>query len=320
MDLGDFCRRAHVVVVVGKGGVGKTTVTATFADVARRAGLDVGLVVLEEANGPQPLFGYSESLTYDDAVLVAPGEGTGKGRIRARMLTSDAALVDYLSAHGLKQLMTRLAKSGALEVVATAVPGLPTVLVLGKIRQLEQAGEYDLILVDAPATGHALSFLSSASGLADAARSGPLHTQAAWVGEMLTDPKRFEVIVVTIPEELPVNEAIETAFALEDRLGVALGPVVVNARYPVLDHLDEDPAEAARLADADPPSVELAGRLRAAGEFRAARQRAQRDEIARLSTRLPLAHLELPYLFGGVNGPNELATLVEAFTRAVEAL
>lgn len=318
MDLGDFCRRAHVVVVVGKGGVGKTAVTATFADVARRIGLDVGVVVLEDANGPQALFGYSGALTYDDVLLV--GSDNGGGRIRGRMLTSDAALVDYLSAHGLKTLMTRLSRSGALEVVATAVPGLPTVLVLGKVRQLEQAGEYDLIVVDAPATGHALSFLSSAGGLTDAARSGPLHAQAAWVGEMLTDAKRFEVIVVTVPEELPVNEAIATAFELEDRLGVALGPVVVNACYPVLAHLGEDPAQAARDAGVPSPSPELTERLHRAATFRAARQLAQRDEISRLAARLPLAHLELPYLFGGVHGPGELATLSEAFAAGIEAL
>ncbi len=320
MDLGDFCRQAHVVVVVGKGGVGKTAIAATFAELARRQGLDVGLVVLEDANGPQELFGYPDPLSYDDAVLVEKGDGAGSGRIRGRMITSDAALLDYLSTHGLKRLTTRLSASGALEVVATAVPGLPTVLVLGKIRQLEQADEYDLIVVDAPATGHALSFLSSAGGLADAARSGPLHTQAAWVAEMLSDPTRFEVIVVTIPEELPVNEAVETAFELEDRLGVALGPVVVNACYPVLDHLDDDPAEAARAAGAATPAPELATRLKKAAVFRAARQRAQGDEIARLARRLPLAHLELPYLFGGLHGPHDLAPLVEAFGKGVATL
>jgi hypothetical protein len=320
MDLGDFCRRSHVVVVVGKGGVGKTTVAATFADVARRAGLDVGLVVLEEANGPQALFGYAGPLSYDDAVLVGPGDGREGGRVRGRLLTSDAALVDYLSSHGLQRLMARLKSSGALEVVATAVPGLPTVLVLGKIRQLEQAGAYDLIVVDAPATGHALSFLSSAGGLADAARSGPLHAQAAWVGEMLSDPMRFEVIVVTIPEELPVNEAVETAFELEDRLGVALGPVVVNACYPVLEHLGEDPEQAAPRAGAAPPSPELTERLKKAAGFRSARQRSQREEIARLAGRLPLGHLELPFVFGWAGGPDELETLVGAFERGVEAL
>jgi hypothetical protein len=320
MDLGDFCRRSHVVVVVGKGGVGKTAVAATFADVARRAGLDVGLVVLEEANGPQALFGYSGDLGYDDALLVDSNEGDDHGRIRGRLLTSDAALVDYLSSHGLKRLMARLKSSGALEVVATAIPGLPTVLVLGKIRQLEQAGAYDLIVVDAPATGHALSFLSSAGGLADAARSGPLHAQATWVGEMLGDPKRFQVIVVTIPEELPVNEAVETAFELEDRLGVALGPVVVNACYPVLERLSDDPAEAAREAGATPVPEEVARRLREAAAFRVARQRAQREEIDRLSDRLPIGHFELPFLFSGLGGPRDLAVLVEAFEQGVEGL
>jgi anion-transporting ArsA/GET3 family ATPase len=320
MDLGDFCRRAHVVIVLGKGGVGKTTVAATFAQLACRQGLDVGLVFLEDSDGPAKLFGFEGSLSYDDAVLAGDGSLRESGRVRGRLITSDAALLDYLSSHGLKQLTARLRSSGALEVVATAVPGLPTVLVLGKIRQLEQAGEYDLIVVDAPATGHALSFLSSAGGLADAARSGPLHAQAAWVAEMLTDPKRAEVIVVTIPEELPVNEAIETAFALEDRLGVALGPVVVNSCWPVLEHLEEDPRGAAASAGVNDVAPQLAERLSDAARFRLTRQRAQRAEIARLAGRLPLDRLELPYLFGGVHGPNELDRLVDAFGREVAAL
>ncbi len=318
MDLGDFCRRAHVVIVVGKGGVGKTVVTATFAEVARRQGLDVGLIVLEESEGPGKLFDSSGSLTYDEVALV--GKDGGAGRIRGRLLTSDLALLDYLSTHGLNRLTQRLRSSGALEVVATAVPGLPSVLVLGKIRQLEQAREYDLIVVDAPATGHALSFLESAGGLADAARSGPLHAQAAWVAEMLTDPARCEVIVVTLPEELPVNEAVETAFALEDRLGVALGPVVINACYPTLYGLDEEPAAAASRAGIPAPEPELAERMQRAAGFRLARQRTQREEIARLSEGLPLAHLELPFLFDGVRGPDQLALLADAFGREVASL
>ena len=107
-------------------------------------------------------------------------------------------------------------------------PGIRDVLVLGKIKQLEQDRVADLIMVDAPATGHAVTFLTSASGLLDAARSGPVRTQAADVVELLSDPTRCRVVLVTLPEEMPVSETVEAAYQLEDRAGVQLGPVVVN--------------------------------------------------------------------------------------------
>ena len=88
-------------------------------------------------------------------------------------------------------------------MVSTAIPGIRDVLVLGKVKQLERDGVADLILVDAPATGHAITFLTSASGHGHAARGGPLRTQAQDVVELLSDPARCRVILVTLPEELP---------------------------------------------------------------------------------------------------------------------
>ena len=85
---------------------------------------------------------------------------------------------------------------------------------------------FDLIVLDAPAAGHAVTFLTSALGLLDAARGGPLRTQAQDVVEMLRDPARCQVMLVSLPEETPVNELIETAYRFEDQVGVALAPVV----------------------------------------------------------------------------------------------
>src|SRR5262249_14980131 len=150
----------------------------------------------------------------------------------------DTALVEYLEGHGLRRISKRLAASGALDVVATAVPGMKDILVLGKVKQLEQARAADLIVIDAPAAGHAISFLMAARALQDMMRVGPVRKQAIDVSEMLTDPKRCQVILVAIPEETPVNELAATAYALEDRAGLRLGPVVMNARVPALRGLD----------------------------------------------------------------------------------
>jgi anion-transporting ArsA/GET3 family ATPase len=330
MDVTGFVRRSNILVVVGKGGVGKTTTSAALANLAADAGLDVLLVALDDAAGLAALFGFDGALTYDEVTLrqpagaPAPGgkpaPGRVPGRVRARVVTSDAALLEYLAVHGLGRFAGRLVRTGALDVVATAIPGIREILILGRIRQLEESGAADLIVLDAPATGHALSFLSSSGGLADAVRGGPLRAQADQVVAMLADPDRCEVLLVTIPEETPVNEAVETAYRLEDEIGVALGPVVVNCCYPVLDHLEADPAAAARAAGASAPSPAAAGAVARAAAFRRGRQNLQLAQLAQLADRLPLPRIELPYLFTADVGPAELGVIVAALRAGIAGL
>ncbi|HVJ98741.1 MAG TPA: ArsA-related P-loop ATPase, partial [Acidimicrobiia bacterium] len=207
MEVADFCSTSRVVIVAGKGGVGKTTVTAALAVTAARAGMKTLIVEVEGKSGLPTMFG-ADALGYDELAL-EPG-------IRARFLTPDAALIDYLESHGMKRISKRLAASGALEVVATAVPGMKDILVLGKVKQIDESRTADLVIVDAPAAGHAITFLLSARGLLDAVRMGPVRKQAQDVVDLLSDPARCQVMLVTLPEETPVSEVIETAFAIED--------------------------------------------------------------------------------------------------------
>src|SRR5262249_61491114 len=137
-----------------------------------------------------------------------------------------------LRAHGLQRISKRLVGPGDLEAVSCAVPGMKDILVLGKVKALDVERAADLIIIDATAAGHAISFLMSPRGLGDAVRVGPVNKQSTDVVEMLSDPARCQVVLVTVPEETPVNELVETAFQLEDRIGVPLGPVVVNSWYP----------------------------------------------------------------------------------------
>ena len=130
MELAQFCSTSRVVIVAGKGGVGKTTVTAALAVAAARTGMSVLIVEVEGKSGLAAAFD-RPALTYDEAQL---DDG-----IAARTLTPDAALLDYLEGHGLQRISKRLASSGALDVVATAVPGMKDILVLGKVKSLEQA-------------------------------------------------------------------------------------------------------------------------------------------------------------------------------------
>ena len=151
-------------------------------------------------------------------------------------------------------------------------------------------GSPDCVIVDAPAAGHAVSFLSSAYGLLEAAAVGPIRSQAADVVSLLSDPDRCQVMLVTLPEETPVNEAVDTAFHLEDRAAVKLAPIVVNGMWPHLD-LSLDGAAGDGLSDAD------AERVRRAAAFRLDHQAQQEEQVGRLAADLPLPQVPLPYLF-----------------------
>jgi Mrp family chromosome partitioning ATPase len=303
-----------VLIVAGKGGVGKTTVTAALAITAARAGRSVLIVEVEGKSGLPAMFG-APALGYDEIDL-DPG-------IRARFLTPDAALVDYLVSHGLKRISKRLAASGALDVVATAVPGMKDILVLGKVKSLEEARAADLIIVDAPAAGHAVTFLLSARGLLDAVRVGPIRKQAQDVVSLISDPDRCQVMLVTLAEETPVSEVIDTAFAIEDRAGVALGPVVVNGCFAPLP-VAAAASTAAIVADANRcdrfVSEREADDLAHAAAFLAERHDLQYEQIRRLRDRLPLPQIELPFVFNPDITRTQLDTLADAFARGIERL
>jgi anion-transporting ArsA/GET3 family ATPase len=322
VDPGEFCTQARVIIVAGKGGVGKTTVSATLARMAARAGLDVLVVEVEGDSSLPALFGRSVALSYHPVVLAE--RGPGEGRVVARTLTPDDALMEYLADHGLGRVSRRLTSGGTLDVIATAVPGMKDILVLGKVKQLERAAaaggqeQPDLIVVDAPAAGHAITFLASAHGLVDAVNVGPIRSQAADVVELLADPRRCQVLLVTLPEETPVNEAVETAYHLEDRAGVKLAPVVVNGIYPRRE-LPADATDAARRAGAqlDPGQIRA---LDDAAAFRRRRQALQAAQVERLAHDLPLPQVHLPYLFETELGPRQVDQLAAAMAAQVGLL
>ncbi|MCX6520032.1 MAG: AAA family ATPase [Actinobacteria bacterium] len=267
----EFLSTTRLVVVAGKGGVGKTTVTAVLA----RAAADAGLRVLAVDLDGKP--------TLADLV----------GDVPHLSLTAPDALAEYLETHGLKRVAKRLAASGIIDVVSTAAPGIDDIVVLGKLKSLERSGDHDLIVVDGPAAGHAITFLLSARGLLDTVRGGPIRTQALEVLEMLGDPARCQVVLVTLPETTPVNELVETAYALEEQVGVQLGPVVVNG----VDGSDESDGSDRGHGSGDltiPDGTDPA--LAAAAAFRNARRAMHRREIERLSDALAIDQIHLPHV------------------------
>jgi anion-transporting ArsA/GET3 family ATPase len=297
LSLGDtagiFRPPARVTIVAGKGGVGKTTVAAALAHRCASSGLNVLVVEVEGKSGLPELFGQMAPLTYQSAALWSGPTGS----VTARTVSPDDALLDYLEDRGMRRISKRLTSTGTLDIIATAIPGIKDILVLGKVKQIEQQivagieGAPDCIVVDAPAAGHAVSFLSSAYGLLEAAAVGPIKAQAADVVSLLSDPARCQVMLVTLPEETPVNEAVDTAFHLEDRAGVKLAPIVVNGMWPVLELPASLPSSLSALA---PGAIDA---LMQAAAFRRQRQAQQAAQVERLAADLPLPQIQLPYLF-----------------------
>lgn len=326
MDVAAWCSQSRVWVVAGKGGVGKTTITAVLAATAASAGLSVLVIELEGKHGLGVPFGRRGPVGYQAVSLrgSGPDDLATQGRpparaVWARRLTPDDALLEYLADHGLQRVSRRLVSSGVLDVVATAIPGIRDVLVLGKVKQLERAAVADMVILDAPATGHAMTFLTSASGLLDAARGGPVRQQAADVVELLQDPARCRVLPVTLPEEMPVSETAESARTLRDRVGIHLGPVVVNGYEEGPAELEEPTVVAARDAGVtlDPATADA---LEAARAFRLDRLRLVEEQVGRLATELALPQLRIPLLPVPAIGPEALDLLAGAMAGAIEAL
>jgi anion-transporting ArsA/GET3 family ATPase len=313
MELAEWCSSSRVIILAGKGGVGKTTTAAALAVAAARAGRQVLLVELEGKSGLASMFNHE---AIEEEREVYPG-------LRVLPLAPDEALIEYLETHGLGKMSKRLVHTGALDIVATAVPGMKEILVLGKVKALQKARAADVIIVDGPAAGHAVTFLLSPKGLLDAVRVGPVLTQAVEVTEMLDDPDRAQVMLVTLPEETPVNETVETAQAFTERIGMTLGPLVVNGVYPdrPLDAMTtpEEVRVAAAAAGVTVPDGEVE-RLARAARFVTRRRRLQEEQLLRLTERLDLPQVVLPFLFSADIGPEELEVLAEALAAGVEAL
>ncbi len=267
--------------------MGKTTVGASVGVAAARSGLDVLLIELEGDSRLGRPFG-AGPLGYAATELE---RFDGGGRLRARHLTAREAMREYLDAGGINRITGRLPRTGLVDLVTSAAPGLADLVLLGKIRQLEQRGEADLIVVDAPASGHAVGLLMAPRGLARTAASGPVRHQADLALELLADEARCQVTLVTLPEEGPVSEVVETGFTLEDEVGVRLGPVVVNGCWAPVDGL----ADAVGRAPAKPRGAAAAPV--AAARFRLERLAAQAEQTVRLARELPLAQVRLPFLF-----------------------
>lgn len=299
----------RLVVVAGKGGVGKTTVTAVLANAAANLGLRVLVVTLDGRPGLDMLLGGSagDGASYDGDLLSVGRGPTGAGSIHLRTLSASEALQDYLATQGLARLAKRLVSTGVVDVVASAAPGIDDLLVLGKIKHLVGLagpdGPHDLVLVDGPAAGHALSLLRSPANIASTVRGGPLRSQAIEVRDMLRDPQRSRLVLVTLPETTPVNELLETMEAVtdpNDDIGMSLGPVVMNG-------VDHAPDVETLVESGDVPDGDLGD----AARFRAVKCAVHRREVARLVDEFEGSVLQLPHIARSGLSADDVAYLAD---------
>jgi anion-transporting ArsA/GET3 family ATPase len=279
-----------LLVLTGKGGVGKTTVSAALGLIAADRGLRTIVVEMGEQRRLAELFG------------AVPAEAGAETELRENLwsvsIDPDRALLEWLQSLGGRVSGRVLASSGTFQYFAAAAPGAKELVSMVTIWKLTEGrrgrgrrtGGFDLVILDAQATGHALGMLHSPQTFGAIARVGPIASQTRQVGELLADPARSAYIAVALPTEMAVTEALELQNGLRLQIERSLDAVVVNGTLP----RRFSPAELARIEGLDgaapaagggehPDSVTRSAALAA----RAVHDRAnfQHNQLARLRRR-----------------------------------
>ena len=314
----------RVLIVTGKGGVGKSTVAAALAIAGARTGRRTCLVEVEGRQTMPALFG-TGAWTFEEREF--------RPNLWGLAIDPEASLREYLDMfYGARRISRLVTNNSAVEFATTAAPGIKDVLLVGKVKEMERRRRpdgrftYDLIVMDAPPTGRIVNFLRAPDATTELVNVGPIRQQAQTLIDMLTDPARTNLVLVTLLEEMPVQETAESIAALQD-LDVTLGPVVVNRVLPERfndamrkELADMDGAELqALLAEAD-VEVEVDAAETLLGTVDAHYRRLELQERMRteLSARTDLPQLELPYLWSERFGGKEVHALADLIEEVVE--
>ena len=292
----------RVLVVLGKGGVGKSVVSAALGLRATAAGKRA---VIAEADGAE-----SMATLFDRGAVGYEGAEIAPC-LDAMSISPSQAVEEYL----LRMLKFRLLyevvfRNRYIEPFMNGVMGLSDLITIGKVMDLEWSRadgshgpdpkgppKYDLVILDSPSTGHGLSLLGAPQAMMDITRVGPLYGNAKLIRDLLADRERVSVLLVTLAEEMPVNETIELYTKLKEKVDIDVAGIVVNGVRPKLFEDEEsaahwDEIRAVGLANGD----ERAAAAVADGE-RAIRERERAEEyIARLRSAIPLPVIEVPLL------------------------
>lgn len=292
--------------VTGKGGVGKTSVVAALAERFARAGKRVLVAETSPKEHISGLFGRAALPT--QITELSP-------RLFGVLLDADVALKEY-GALVLKseRLVGALFDNKLVHGFFHGAPGLKEWAALGKAwyhsteRLADGSPRFDVVILDAPATGHGLDMLRVPKTIIELSPPGVLRTDAERAWAQFRDPQQSGVIVVTLPEEMPTNESLELCAAVRGELGLPLLSLIVNQVVSTLFA----PAERDALAELEEPTEQdPASAALAAGIRRAAREQVQSQSLERLAT-LGVPLLQLPFLVEGVTGLPAVGKLLDA--------
>ena len=291
--------------------MGKTTVAASLAVLAARRGKRT-LVCEVDAKGDLP------SVLETGPVAFKPREV--QPGLFAMAMDTEESLKEYLAINLRLPAMTRLGPLARMfEFVATAAPGVREVLTVGKLAYEVRRGRYDLVVADAPATGHVVGQLAAPQAINELVRVGLIRQQTRWMLDILADPARTGLVIVATPEEMPVHETVELAGRIRAETIVDLAAVVVNRVLPELFARGEEavfealaePAAEAVLAGAVGPGVgPVLEAARLAVTLR--RSRAAHLEVLRRGVDRSVPLLYLPYLFTRSHGLRATGQVAEA--------
>jgi anion-transporting ArsA/GET3 family ATPase len=289
-----------LVVVMGKGGVGKTSVAAALGLLAARQGRRTVVCEVAQQERLAGLFG-ARAVGHRELELV-PG-------LFAVSVEPERAMHEWLR-HQLKSgaLAGLLGHSRLFGYLTAAAPGVAELVTIGKVWDLAQPNRrtggaaFDTVIMDAPATGHGLALLAAPRTYANIARVGPIARQAGHIDAFLR--AETSVLGVALAEEMPVNETLDLEARLAGELEIAVDRVVVNALLP--ERLSEAEARRLRAAEGDSPSARAAIEA-ALGEHE--RARGQREQLDRLRAEVRAPVATLPYLFEPELGRHELELL-----------
>jgi anion-transporting ArsA/GET3 family ATPase len=286
----------RLVWITGKGGVGKSTVAAAIGMASARRGNRTIICEVGEQDRLSRLF-LREGVGGDETLL--------DDRLWATSIDPQTALREWLGTQVGGTLARFLNSASAFQYFVAAAPGAKELVTVTKVWELGQesrwdrkAKGYDVVVVDAPASGHGVSMLRTPKTFADVARVGPIHKQADRVWAWLRDRRRTGYVAVALPEEMPVTETLELDETLAEQVGRRLDAVVVNGVYP--RRFTGAQLDQIRASSGNGGTRASVGALRAAG-VEAQRYRTQQGELGRLRRRLRRgsdpAVVTLPYLF-----------------------